>query len=273
MDLTNGGLLDPSNTTRACADISPKHGVAVAGTDAQLAMARGLDPLIAEAVFQKGQQCLVKLIGGLTHNVLVAEVRIRGSSLLAKATVVRILKILQAHDRVAVCLVQWGRRKAVLKLATGHENQVDVAVRAYSKLQGVPGVVKLYRSGTVSVSKVKVSALLREYVAGPTLDEVRSSIDLQLLRSQLTRIVKDVHRRGVVVRDLKPDNVVLKARVPRIFDFGCAGSIGGRAGRGTKGFASPNAAQGLVAQTSDDWFSLDRTIAFVRRNTKPTIGS
>ena len=262
VDLTNGAIINHRVTTKACASVS-KQGVAVATNDTQLALARGLDSLVAAVVFSKRTWGTMAIDAMLTL-VCVAGVRIQCAS---SVETVRIKKILQAHEKVAVCLAQWGRRKAVLKLATGYNNQVDIAVRAYSKVQHVAGLVRLYCSGTVSVGRLRVSALLREYVDGPTLREAHG-VDLRELESRLKNILDDIHRCGIVHRDVKPDNLVLepdrKQCIPRIFDLGCAGDIGGPAGMGTKGFRSSNASRGSVARTSDDWYSLERTLEAVR---------
>ncbi len=90
----------------------------------------------------------------------------------------------------------------------------------------------------------------------------------QRLRSaliQLTRGVSALHARGLVHRDIKPDNVRVDGdgRVV-LLDFGLAVRPDGTAGEGhsggfvvgTRGYMSPQQARGMPPGESDDWYSV-----------------
>ncbi|GGK03410.1 serine/threonine protein kinase [Streptomyces camponoticapitis] len=64
------------------------------------------------------------------------------------------------------------------------------------------------------------------YIPGPTLaEQVRSNgpmapAELRRLTAGLAEALRDIHRAGVVHRDLKPGNVLLTDNGPRVIDFG-----------------------------------------------------
>ncbi|GAA4799767.1 protein kinase domain-containing protein [Streptomyces ziwulingensis] len=113
-----------------------------------------------------------------------------------------------------------------------------------------------------------------EFLAGPTLDEaVRrhgpfGDALLRELARSLARTLQDIHVTGLVHRDLKPQNVVLTSRGPRIIDFGIARPEHGltltRTGQipVTPGYGAPEQVLGQRVGPAADVFSLGAVLAF-----------
>ncbi|MFH9865283.1 PQQ-binding-like beta-propeller repeat protein [Streptomyces lydicus] len=113
-----------------------------------------------------------------------------------------------------------------------------------------------------------------EFLAGPTLDDavkdfgpLDDSTVRELARS-LARTLQDVHATGLVHRDVKPPNVVLTSRGPRLIDFGIARPEHGltltRTGQipVTPGYGAPEQVLGRRVGPAADVFSLGAVLAF-----------
>ncbi|WP_320779139.1 serine/threonine-protein kinase [Streptomyces sp. CRN 30] len=113
-----------------------------------------------------------------------------------------------------------------------------------------------------------------EFLAGPTLDEAVEHYGpfgdalLRELARSLARTLKDIHVTGLVHRDLKPQNVVLTSRGPRIIDFGIARPEHGltltMTGQipVTPGYGAPEQVLGQRVGPAADLFSLGAVLAY-----------
>jgi outer membrane protein assembly factor BamB len=120
------------------------------------------------------------------------------------------------------------------------------------------------------------------YVPGFTLSEVvekdgpLSQRDLRALGLGLTEALRDIHRVGLVHRDLKPGNVLMTEDGPRVIDFGISRASGNQnlttTGRmiGTPPFMSPEQLASPRAVTpASDVFSLGSLLVFAAVGTGP----
>lgn len=96
---------------------------------------------------------------------------------------------------------------------------------------------------------------------------------LSALAAGLARIVSDLHRRGIVIRDLSPKNVVIGETGVSIIDFGMAAYGGLRLPGGTPGYAPPSQWRDEVPAAADDYFALGMTLLFAASGLDPvTLG-
>ncbi|MEH0579665.1 ABC transporter substrate-binding protein [Streptomyces sp. B21-108] len=127
--------------------------------------------------------------------------------------------------------------------------------------------------------------LATAFVPGPSLGEAVSAYGpltergLRLLGARLAEALSEVHRAGLVHRDLKPGNVLIAHDGPRLIDFGIARAPEDTALTatgmvvGTPGYLSPEQAEGRGADggigPASDVFSLGCVLAFAATGRAP----
>ncbi len=123
------------------------------------------------------------------------------------------------------------------------------------------------------------------YVPGPSLADVIDSagpLDVAALRHlavTLSVALADIHRAGLVHRDLKPGNVLLTHDGPRVIDFGIARAAGGsdltatNALIGSPAFMSPEQAVGGDITPASDVFSLGSLLLTAATGLRPFAGT
>ena len=190
--------------------------------------------------------------------VCCADVKVEGGR-----KTIRLLRCLHAGSRSAVfigcdhqpsCAV---RQEVIVKFVA-HPHGVHEAsmLRRCVGVDGVPTV--LFCGSSCGMQGVDVVA--RSYVSGDVLD--RSSISKPVVAS-IKKILRQLHRRGLVYRDVKPSNIIVErtSRRPWLIDFDCADDIGAKGFAGTIQFASLRTLKRRVAHPGDDFDSLSLAIA------------
>lgn len=124
-------------------------------------------------------------------------------------------------------------------------------------------------------------AIVMEFVEGYPLDRFAAELTFEqkarLLR-EVARGLSVAHTRGLIHRDLKPDNVIVGPDMrPRILDFGLALSLeeASRQGRGFEGtplYASPEQAKGEALSPASDIFSFGSLMFKVLTGKAPFAG-
>jgi outer membrane protein assembly factor BamB len=95
------------------------------------------------------------------------------------------------------------------------------------------------------------------------------------LAAGLAEAIADIHRVGVVHRDLKPGNIMLTAGGPRVIDFGIARLADATAitqvgmAIGTPGFMAPEQMRGAVVGPAADVFALGAVLAYAATGRQP----
>ena len=89
-----------------------------------------------------------------------------------------------------------------------------------------PGIAVIYEIDEVERDGAPVSFIAMEYVAGSTLAQLKSTLDVDAVLEiavQLSDALAAAHARGVVHRDVKPSNIIVsEGRRVKVLDFGLA---------------------------------------------------
>ncbi|MFG2780964.1 PQQ-binding-like beta-propeller repeat protein [Streptomyces prunicolor] len=132
--------------------------------------------------------------------------------------------------------------------------------------------------------EAEVPWLAMEYLPGLSLRravEIYGGLPpeaLRLLAGALAEALADIHRADLTHRDLKPGNIMLTARGPRVIDFGIARPADASSITlpgtllGTPGFMSPEQASGDIAGQAGDVFALGAVLAFAATGQEPFRG-
>ncbi|MFE2108491.1 class IV lanthionine synthetase LanL [Kitasatospora sp. NPDC059463] len=153
--------------------------------------------------------------------------------------------------------------------------------RVLAALDGVPGVPQLvdyFRHGEDEylVSTARGPRDLRRDVlaAGPYHPAGGTDgRDWWALARGLLTVLDAVHARGVVVRDLKPANVVLDGPAGcSLVDFGVSSLAGERPEGATRGYGLPGAGAGAgTARPADDYYALGATLHWAATGLDPVV--
>jgi len=96
-------------------------------------------------------------------------------------------------------------------------------------LQGIVGVPRVLNYGTMNFSGNMMTALVTD-VVGISLTQFSSRSlsqgDLEKILQFLLVVFSDIHRRGVIICDFKPDHIIISSRGIYIIDFGGSYRIG-----------------------------------------------
>src|SRR5213592_520563 len=163
------------------------------------------------------------------------------------------------------------RQVAVKEITSSNPARVAREAQAAARLNH-PGIVTLYELG----SEGDRALLVSELVEGATLAELASCGDLSdretaEFGADVCEALAHAHERGVVHRDVKPHNVIVRAddgvgRRAKLMDFGIASVAGEPALTatgdvvGTLAYMAPEQAEGEVAGEPADVYSLALTL-------------
>ncbi|MCK5944756.1 MAG: protein kinase [Planctomycetes bacterium] len=170
---------------------------------------------------------------------LVREIGSGSSGTVYQAVLTRAYRDQSAGTEVAVKFLRpelLADRKAHERLFA--EGELGMSIRH-------PNVAEIYGVETVEVLGVRTTYLLMQYVAGTTLRELlqRSGPAIEDLCRRLgadaARGLFALHRRGLVHRDVKPENLILTpASELKIVDLGLVRPFGSEAGGSPPGHSS-----------------------------------
>jgi hypothetical protein len=175
------------------------------------------------------------------------------------------------------------RQVAVKEIAGADARRVLREAQAAARLNH-PGIATLYELGSEDGRALLVS----ELVEGATLADLAGCGDLSdrevaEFGADVCAALAHAHERGVIHRDVKPHNVIVRAdhgagRRAKLMDFGIASLTGAPAltatGEvvGTLAYMAPEQAEGLAAGEPADVYSLALTLYECWAGTNPVAG-
>ncbi len=158
--------------------------------------------------------------------------------------------------------------KAIEQHGAGGERRVLREAQAAARLNH-PGIVTLYEMGEEDGNALLVSELVEgDTLARLAAEDVLSDREIGEIGADLCEALDHAHSRGVIHRDIKPQNVQVVEGQPRakLMDFGIA-LVADAAGLtatgdviGTLAYMSPEQAEGREAGPEADVYSLALTL-------------
>jgi len=158
-------------------------------------------------------------------------------------------------------------RKVAIKVQTADGGQRTAEAHVVASLEH-PGIVPIHDLGTLEDGR---SWYAMKFVDGQTLAQVAQDASLPRLLNivrQTCDAVAFAHARGVVHRDLKPQNIMVGSfGETLVMDWGVARMITDAAdSAGTPGYSAPEQLAGAPPDPRADVYALGRVLAFVLGN-------
>lgn len=156
-----------------------------------------------------------------------------------------------------------------------HERRV---LERLAGIDGVPGFVDYFGHGTdefLALTDCGTRDLRRDVLENGPYRFGDAHRDPLALADRLAEILEQTHRRGVVVRDVKPNNVVLDSSGhPHLVDFGISALDGAGPGGATLGYTAPDRPRDTpdpAPDPADDFYALGVTLGFAVTGLDPVL--
>ncbi|MFD4458264.1 serine/threonine-protein kinase [Nocardia sp. NPDC058480] len=176
-----------------------------------------------------------------------------------------------------------GRLVAVKQVHADLTDDAEFRARFEREVLATGRVTGAYTAGVVGHDVATEKPwLASEYVPGPSLQEVMNDFGrltpsgLKLLAIGLAMALLEIHRTGLVHRDLTPSNVLLTNEGPRLIDFGIARALDDDIGLtatgaviGSPAYMSPEQAECRTLTTASDVFSAGAVLAMAATGFSP----
>ncbi|MBN6041200.1 serine/threonine-protein kinase [Amycolatopsis sp. 195334CR] len=191
-----------------------------------------------------------------------------------------------AMGRVLLALSPDGRLAALKQIHPEFAHDNGFRDRFRHEVEASRKVSGAYTAAVLDAdADAEVPWLASVHVPGPNLREAVDAAGplppeaVRYLAAGLATALADIHRAGLVHRDLKPGNVLLAADGPRVIDFGIARAVEGSdltstgAIIGSPAFMSPEQATSGVLTPASDVFSLGALLVMAATGRAPFTGN
>ncbi|UJW29870.1 protein kinase [Saccharothrix sp. AJ9571] len=191
-----------------------------------------------------------------------------------------------AMGRVLLALSPDGRLAALKQIHPEFAHDAGFRGRFRHEVQASRRVSRAYTAAVLDAdADAEVPWLASVHVPGPNLREAVDAAGplppdaVRYLAVGLTTALADIHRVGLIHRDLKPGNVLLAADGPRVIDFGIARAAEGSDLTGTgaiigsPAFMSPEQATSDMLTPASDVFSLGALLVMAATGRAPFTGN
>lgn len=177
-------------------------------------------------------------------------------------------------------IVKEGRKHAAEDLlGRDARERLKHEVLILKKLSGLKPVPKFYELFSLNENLY----LSMEYISGKSLEhlmreqckenEFISEKKVRNFGIKLCEVIKLIHSKGIVIRDLKPFHIMINPKGIRILDFETAHDITEKEPIPypgiSRGFSSPQLARGDFPSVTDDVFSIGSVLYYMLTNVNP----
>ncbi|MEV0682352.1 protein kinase [Nocardia sp. NPDC050378] len=176
-----------------------------------------------------------------------------------------------------------GRLVAVKQIHQQFTGNPEFRARFRREVLASQQVTGAYTAGVIDHdAESETPWLASEYIAGPALQDMVAEFGaltvsgLKLLATGLAMALLEIHRTGLVHRDLTPSNVLLTNDGPRVIDFGIARAVeddvtltATGAVIGSPAYMSPEQAECRTLTAASDVFAVGAILAMAATGTSP----
>jgi len=145
----------------------------------------------------------------------------------------------------------------------GNDSQIMNEIAVLQILKGCQGVPAMLFTGTTTYLHKKWRAIVTDVVGDYSMADLRNKLSLSEVNYYANisiNILQNIHKRGIIHNDIKPEHFVFCKNTMYLVDYGSAGSLHSKPQFTTLKYSSPDFYCGLTPNEKSDFESLWFTI-------------